>query len=176
MNETANVAKILGDSPNATADSPLSSLGLPGRILKLLEDNGVTNVGDLALRMEDDPKSILAIGGIGPKTLLSIRTALETIALDSAEEYREPVQSLGDQFKSVPSAEPKGTAEKEKKGEEKKRKKADKKKDKKLMKADKKKDKKSKKVDKKKDKKSKKVDKKKDKKKVKKAGKKKNKK
>ena len=149
MNETANVAKILGDSPNATADSPLSSLGLPGRILKLLEDNGVTNVGGLALRMEDDPKSILAIGGIGPKTLLSIRTALETTALDSAEEYRVPVQSLGDQFQSVPSAEPKEAVKKEKKGKEKKPKKADKKKDKKLMKTDKKKDKKSKKVDKK---------------------------
>ena len=47
MNETANVAKILGDSPNATADSPLSSLDLPGRLLKLLEDSGFTNVGDL---------------------------------------------------------------------------------------------------------------------------------
>ena len=176
MKDTANATKILGDDFGVVSDSPLSSLDLPGRILKLLEDNGFTTVGDLALRMEDEPKSILAIGGIGPKTLLSISTALETIALDSAEEYREPVQSLGDQFKSVPSAEPKGAAKKEKKGKEKKHKKADKKKDKKLMKTDKKKDKKSKKVDKKKDKKHKKSKDQKAKKKNKKAGKKKNKK
>ena len=162
MKDTAKVAKILGDDLGVVSDSPLSSLNLPGRLLKLLEDNGFTTVGDVALRMEDEPKSILAIGGIGPKALLSIRTALETIALDSADEYREPVQSLGDQFKSVPSTEAKGVAEeakskekakKEKKKKEKKPKKADKKKDKKPKKTDKKKEKKAMKTDKKKDKK-----------------------
>ena len=165
MNDTASKAKILGDSPDAVADAPLSSLGLPGRLLKLLEDDGFTNVGNLALRLEDEPKSILAIGGIGPKTLLNIQTALEAFASEPAEEYREPVQSLGDQFKSVPSAEPKVTeeksktkkkAKKDKKKKDKKPKKADKKKEKKPKKADKKKDKKPKKADKKKDKKSKK--------------------
>ena len=70
-----DTAKILSDDLGVVSDSPLSSLNLPGRILKLLEDNGFSTVGDLALRMEDEPKSILAINGIGPKTLLSIRTA-----------------------------------------------------------------------------------------------------
>ena len=118
MNDTAKLAKMLGDTPGAVANSPLSSLHLPGRILKLLEDGGFANVGDLALRLEDDPKSILDISGIGPKALLGIRTALETFASEPGEEYREPVQSLGDQFKSVPPAAPKVT-EKEAKPEKK---------------------------------------------------------
>ena len=145
---------------NDTA-SPLSSLDLPGRLLKLLEEGGFANVGDLASRLEDDPKSILALGGIGPKALLSIRTALEAFANEPAAEYREPVQSLGDQFKSMPPEEP--TVAVEKAGTQEKAKKEKNKKDKKVKKADKKKDKQPKKADKKKDKKSKKVDKKKEK-------------
>ena len=141
--------------------SSLSSLNLPGRTLKFLEDGGIANVGDLAARLEDDPKSIIEIKGIGPKTLLSIRAALETLESEPVEEYREPVQSLGDQFKSVPPAAPK-VAEKKTKPE-KKAKKDKKKKDKKPKKVDVKKVKKPKKADKKKDKKPKKADKKKDK-------------
>ncbi len=184
MNDTAKLAKMLGDTPGAVADSPLSSLHLPGRILKLLEKGGFANVGELALRLEDDPKSILDISGIGPKALMGIKTALETFVSEPGEEYREPVQSLGDQFKSVPPAAPKVT-EKEAKPE-KKAKQDKKKKEGKPVKAGKKKDKKSKKAgkkkkelkmaDKKKDKEPKKSDKKKDKKKDKKSEKKKNKK
>ena len=184
MNDTGSLAKILGGNPGAAADSPLSSLQLPGRILKLLEDGRFANVGDLALRLEDDPKAILAIGGIGPKALLDIRTALEDFANEPVEEYREPVTSLGDQFKSVPPAAPKITAEKadpekaekDKKKKDQKPKKAGSKKSKKPKKVDKKKGKESKMADKKKDKKPKKDNKKKDKKKDKKSGKKKSKK
>ena len=184
MDTTAKSAKLLGDNSEAVANSPLSSLNLPGRILKLLENGGFSNVGDLALRLEDDPKSILAVGGIGPKALLDIRTAVEELAIGPGEEYREPVQSLGDQFKSVPPAAPKVTMEKadpekikeDKKKKDQKPKKASSKKSKKPKKADKKKGKESKMADKKKDKKSKKDDKKKDKKKDKKSGKKKSKK
>jgi len=142
--------------------SPLSTLDLPGRVLKHLDDGGIKDVGDLALRLEDDPKSILTIKGVGPKTLLSIKEALETTESEPAEEYREPVQSLGDQFKSVPPAVPKvneekiKTEERAKKGKKKSKKKpqkAGKKKEKKPEKAGKKKDKEPKMADKKKDKK-----------------------
>lgn len=81
--------------------SPLSSLNLPGRIQQLLEENGVISIDDLAVRLEKDPKSILAFGGIGPKTLLMINSALEAFEKEPMELYPEPVQSLGDQFKSL---------------------------------------------------------------------------
>ena len=184
MNDTGSLVKMLGDNPGAAADSPLSSLQLPGRMLKILEDGGFANVGDLAVRLENDPKSILDVNGIGPKALLDIRTALEDFANEPVEEYREPVTSLGDQFKSVPSAAPKVVAsaapeeklKPDKKKKDQKPEKAGKKKGKKSKKTGKKKEKESKMADKKKDKEPKKSDKKKDKKKDKKAGKKKNKK
>jgi hypothetical protein len=178
MIDTAKSAQILGDNAEAIADSPLSALNLPGRTLKLLEGGGFANVGDLAMRLEDEPRSILAISGIGPKALLDIQAALESLASAPGEEYHEPVQSLGDQFKSVPPAVPRAAKEEVKpeekamKDKEMKDEKSNKK-DKKPKKADKKKDKESKMADKKKDKKPKKDDKKKDKKKNKKSGKKK---
>jgi hypothetical protein len=81
--------------------APLSSLNLPGRIQQLLEENGVISIEDLAVRIEKDPKSILAFGGIGPKTLLMINSTLEAFENEPIELYPEPVQSLGDQFKSL---------------------------------------------------------------------------
>lgn len=86
--------------------SPLSSLDLPGRVQKILEESGVTSVDVLVARLEDDPKSILSIGGIGPKTLLNISAALESYEIGHTEQYSEPVQSLGDQFKSMSPDEP----------------------------------------------------------------------
>lgn len=85
--------------------SALSSLDLPERYLKLLEKGGFTNVGDLASRIEDDPDSILAIDGIGPKTFQIIQTALETFSPESDDAYHTPVESLGDQFKAVKATE-----------------------------------------------------------------------
>ena len=174
MKDIARSAQILGDNAEAIADSPLSALKLPGRTLKLLEGGGFTDVGDLAVQLEDEPRSILAISGIGPKALLDIQAALESLASQPAEEYHQPVQSLGDQFKSVPPAPPRTS--KEKPETEENMMKEKKKQGKKSKKADKKKEKKSKKTDKKKGKKPKKDKKKKDKKKKKKSGKKKSKK
>ena len=147
--------------------SPLSSLNLPGRIQQLLEENEVKSIEDLAVRLEEDPKSILAFSGIGPKTLLMINSALEAYESEPVEQYLEPVQSLGDQFKSMPLEEPITTVEvigdnqekviKKEKKKGKKSKKINRKMDKQPKKADKKKSKKkkSKKPDKKKSKKSK---------------------
>lgn len=86
--------------------SPLSSLDLPGRIIKLLEEGGVNSIDVLVARLEEDPKSILSIAGIGPKTLLNISSALKTFNGGQTEQYPEPVQSLGDQFKSMLPEEP----------------------------------------------------------------------
>jgi len=114
--------------------SPLSPLDLPGRLQKLIEKGGITTIDELTARLEEDPKSILAIGGIGPKTLLDISSALDNYKSEITEPYPEPVQSLGDQFKSLPHDESMSVSEnienqekvkKEKKKKEKKSKKAD---------------------------------------------------
>ena len=176
MNTNTAVAKILGDNPGAIVDSPISELELPGKLIVLLEENGFSNLGDLAMRLENEPKSILDISGIGPKTLLSIQMALEDFVREPIEEYREPVPSLGDQFKSMALSEPVISEEKVIKEEKNTENTAEKKekKSKKNGKKKKKGNKKDKKPDKKKENKSKKKGKKK--KKDKKSGKKKNKK
>ena len=130
----------------------LSSLDLPGRIKKLLEEGGITFIDDLVARLDEDPKSILAINGIGPRTLLNISAALETFESGQTEQYSEPVQSLGDQFKSMQPAEQNTVAVKaenqekimkEKKNKGKKSEKVGKKKEKQPKKDNKKKQKKS---------------------------------
>ena len=118
--------------------SPLSSLDLPGRIIKLLEEGGVNSIDILVARLEEDPKSILSIAGIGSKTLLNISSALKAFKDGQTEQYPEPVQSLGDQFKSMSvelNAEDQEVIKKDEKKKGKKSKKGGKKKDKKSKKA-----------------------------------------
>jgi hypothetical protein len=124
--------------------SPLSSLDLPGRIIKLLEEGGVNSIDILVARLEEDPKSILSIAGIGSKTLLNISSALKAFKDGQTEQYPEPVQSLGDQFKSMLPEEPMAVElnaedqeviKKDEKKKGKKSKKGGKKKDKKSKKA-----------------------------------------
>jgi len=178
MNNASREDENRNNNLVAASDLPLSLLKVPNRFLELLKKNEITNIDDLALRIEEDPKSILAIKGIGPKILLDLQTALETFSSDEpVEEQRPPVQSLGDQFRTVSATEESDDMESEEVVEEKKPKKDKKDKKKKKQKdKKKKKDKKNKKKDKKTKKKDKKIKKDKKPKKGKKAGKKKKKK
>ena len=151
--------KIRASIPEAAFSAPLTDLGLPAKTISILDGGGLSNVGDLMLRLEMDHYSILALAGIGPRTLEVIEAAVENYSPTEAA-YPKPVASLADQYKAASPAAKKDGKKKKVKTKKKGKKGAKKKKDKKASakKKDKKgKDKKKKKkADKKKNKKGKK--------------------
>jgi N utilization substance protein A len=65
--------------PDDAFDLPIMTLGLPTKVENLLEENGFTNVGELAYRLLLAPKVINEIEGIGPSYLEQIESALEVM-------------------------------------------------------------------------------------------------
>lgn len=61
-------------------DLPISELGIGVRYTNILEDNGITIVGDVLDRLgeEDDENSILTIQGIGRKVVSDMRKSLRS--------------------------------------------------------------------------------------------------
>ena len=59
-------------------DLPIAELGIGGRYTNILEDNGISVVGDVLDRLgdEDDDNSILTIQGIGRKVVSDMKKSL----------------------------------------------------------------------------------------------------
>lgn len=64
----------------APLDLPITELELSARYTNILEENGITVVGDVINRLgeEDDENSILAIQGIGRKVLSDLKKMLRS--------------------------------------------------------------------------------------------------
>lgn len=86
------------------SSSPITLLALPGRILEMLKNGGLEHIDDLTDRIENDPDSILTIGGIGPKTLLTIQEALNSYLSESGDGNQVPLQPGDADLKSVDEA------------------------------------------------------------------------
>ena len=65
--------------PDDAYDLPIMTLGLPTKVENLLDEAGLTNVGELAYRLLLVPKSISDIDGIGPAYVQQIESALEVM-------------------------------------------------------------------------------------------------
>ena len=65
--------------PDDAYDLPIMTLGLPKKVENLLDDAGLTNVGELAYRLLLVPASISDIDGIGPASVGQIENALEVM-------------------------------------------------------------------------------------------------
>jgi N utilization substance protein A len=65
--------------PDDAYDLPIMTLGLPTKVENLLEEAGLTNVGELAYRLLLIPSSIGDIDGIGPAFVEKIESALEVM-------------------------------------------------------------------------------------------------
>jgi N utilization substance protein A len=63
--------------PDDAYDLPIMTLGLPTKVENLLDEAGLTNVGELAYRLLLVPSSISDIDGIGPTYVQQIEDALE---------------------------------------------------------------------------------------------------
>jgi N utilization substance protein A len=65
--------------PDDAYDLPIMTLGLPTKVENLLNEAGLTNVGELAYRLLLVPSTIIDIDGIGPTYVEEIESALEVM-------------------------------------------------------------------------------------------------
>jgi transcription termination/antitermination protein NusA len=72
--------------PEAAFELSLDEMEISERVRGLLQESGYQNAGDLMYQMSIDPDAILALSGIGPKAMLEIEQALQTITLPEVME------------------------------------------------------------------------------------------
>lgn len=77
---------IQAQIPDEAYKIPLEELGISPRITSVLGGAGYTTVGDLMLQMKLDSDAILALSGIGPKTMEDIESALAGLSFPAPEE------------------------------------------------------------------------------------------
>jgi len=87
--QRAREAEIRASIPSTAFDFPLDELPISPRLIITLTGEGYSTIGDLMMQMQIDSDSILAIDGLGPKTMEDIQTALNEFELPEPEE--EPV-------------------------------------------------------------------------------------
>lgn len=98
--ETARLAEALAkgelEPGEITEESPIQVLGLSTRFQNALEQVGVIQVGGLLERLEGGEEEILAIPGLGPKSLEEIKERLRMANLYpvAVEEVEEAVPAL----------------------------------------------------------------------------------
>jgi outer membrane biosynthesis protein TonB len=80
MNATPSNDKLSAPVLESASELPISTLGLPAYVCALLENEGFQDVGSLALQIGTDREAILAIRGVGPRTLEKIEAAVENRA------------------------------------------------------------------------------------------------
>ena len=87
---------IQAQIPDEAYKIPLEELGISPRITSVLGGAGYTTVGDLMLQMKLDSDAILALSGIGPKTMEDIEAALAELSFPEPEE--QPVISEAEEL------------------------------------------------------------------------------
>lgn len=123
--ETARLAEALAkgelEPGEITEETPIQVLGLSTRFQNALEQAGVTQVGGLLERLEKGEEEILAIPGLGPKSLEEIRERLKMANLyPVVEEVEEavPAPALEEAVLEVTEAVPEEVAPVEERAEE----------------------------------------------------------
>jgi N utilization substance protein A len=71
--------------PEPTWELPLEKLNLPTRVHTLLEEAGITNVGEAIYQLELGQEQLLNIEGFGEKALSDLRAAVEAFSLATTE-------------------------------------------------------------------------------------------
>ena len=86
--EQVRIAEIKTTIPKLAYEIPISDIELKQRILEILQGAGIESLGDLIMQTRLDSDTILALNGIGPKTLEQIIDFVENIKLP--EELEQP--------------------------------------------------------------------------------------
>jgi len=92
--EEERVSAARSEVPNAAFEAGLDALGLSERLYNLLMAGEPRTVGDLMMAMKLNPDSVLGLAGIGPKSMETIQTALDTITFPEPEPTVEPVVEI----------------------------------------------------------------------------------
>jgi len=86
----AMLAEAKDEVPVTAFDIPLDELGISPRYTILLTGEGYSTIGDLMLQLAVDPDVILAVNGVGPKTMENIETALAEFEFPEPPEPEAP--------------------------------------------------------------------------------------
>lgn len=75
--ELAEVEEVPAAAP--LAEMPVKEMGLSTKVTNVLVKAGITTVGQLMEKMEEGEKEVLAIPGLGPKSLAEIKQQLASL-------------------------------------------------------------------------------------------------
>ncbi len=84
--EVAALAELRRGIPEAAFETPLDELGLSPRLIISLTEAGYHSVGDLIMALRQDPDAILALQGVGPRTMEALQQAVEAYLAEHAAE------------------------------------------------------------------------------------------
>lgn len=73
---------VIEGVPNEAFEIPIEEFEISQRINTLLREAGIETIGALMVQMELDSDKILAIQGLGPKSMEEIETALQTLTFE----------------------------------------------------------------------------------------------
>ncbi len=92
--------------PDVAFETPLDELGIPPRFVVLLGGEGYSTIGDLMFQFEMDPDVILALNGMGPKTMADVEEAIRVYVenLPAPEEIVEVEETVEEEIEAPEAA------------------------------------------------------------------------
>ena len=109
--EEARVAAVRAEIPAGAFQMPLAEAGIKEHTFNILTEAGFENVGDLILALKLDSNKILALPGVGPKSMESIEETLAALEFPEVEpeaaaiEVEAPVEEAPQAEEPQPVAE-----------------------------------------------------------------------
>ena len=103
--QRAQEAEVRAGIPTTAFDIPLDDLGISPRITILLTGEGFSTVGDLMMQIAIDSDEILALNGVGPKTMEDIQAAITDFEFPEPEEAIEEEEVVEEMVEATPVAE-----------------------------------------------------------------------
>ena len=88
--EEEKMASVRSEMPQAAFETPLEEAGIKDHIYNILTEAGIETAGDLMLKMELDPDSVLGLTGIGPKAMENIEESLADMTFPEPPPPAEP--------------------------------------------------------------------------------------
>ncbi len=102
--EEAALAELRRGIPEGAFETPLDLLGLSPRLILQLTSAGYQSVGDLILTLRRDPDAILALQGVGPRTMEALEQAVAAYLAEHAPAEPEPEAETAEEA-AAPAAE-----------------------------------------------------------------------
>jgi N utilization substance protein A len=107
----AQEAEIRATFPATAFDVPLEDLGISPRVTITLTGEGYSTVGDLMLQLALDSDVILAVNGVGPKTMEAIQEKLESFEFPEPEVIEEVPAEAEEEVEVEAETEPEAETE-----------------------------------------------------------------